>query len=133
MKIILLLAIPFLLTDQIYSETTILCKGSRPGFSTCTFRDVIIEKNETISIEVYPPYVDANGIVFVEFYSCSIHYLPSEIFTKFPNAEFLYAVGLNIQEIKPDTFQNATKLKLIDLKNNELTKLHHDTFKGENF
>jgi hypothetical protein len=121
----------------------------------CRFSGVTIGPNEAVRIEVDPAKTDVNGIIYVEFKGSSIHSIPREIFTKFPNLKTLQASGQNIQEITADnsrdgkhlvyiylaenaitflhkdTFANAGKLRVIDLSDNALTFLHKDTFDGE--
>jgi hypothetical protein len=115
----MLLGIPFLLIAHISVVKTITCRVN-PGSSTCIFRGVIIKKNETVSIATDPVDVDVNRIKFVEFWTSSIYSVPREVFTKFPNLGFLYAIDQNIQEIKADTFENAKLLRSINLRDNAL-------------
>ncbi len=99
----------------------------------CEFSEVSIGPNEAISIKTDPADADVSTKTYVQFVRSSIHSVPSEVFTKFPNSRKLLVSGQNIQEIKPDSFVNGGKLEEIDLSQNRLTFLHADTFKGKNF
>jgi hypothetical protein len=86
-----------------------------------------------LSIETYPENTDANSITYVWILVSTIPSIPSEIFTKFPNLIQFECVGERVQEIKRETFWHGIHLETINVQNNELTFLHKDTFKGENF
>jgi hypothetical protein len=134
MKIILLSVVIFCLSlGNILAEKVITCHLKRledqPG---CEFSGVTIEKNEAVSIATDPE--DRNiaiNVSYVQFVDSSIYSLPRKIFEKFPNVEKFIADGQKIHEIKPNTFENGKKLEMISLRNNNLTLLHEDTFKGE--
>jgi hypothetical protein len=99
----------------------------------CRFSGVTVGPNEAVRIEVDPAKTNVNGIIYVKFISSSIHSIPREVFTKFPNLKTLQASGQNIQEITADTFSDAGKLRVINLADNAITFLHKDTFKGQYF
>jgi hypothetical protein len=63
-----------------------------------------IRPNEAVSIKIDPLYANNITIETVRIIDSSIHSVPAEIFTKFPNLRKFLASGQNIQEIKPDTF-----------------------------
>jgi hypothetical protein len=130
MKIILLVGILSMFFVNILTQKTITCKVEILQGVTCLFNYVAIGPNETVSIKYEPEDADVNSVTFVQFSLSSIYSILREIFTKFPNAEFLFAGGQNIQEIASDTFADAKKLEYISLSNNLLTFLHKDTFKG---
>ncbi len=135
MKIILLsvVILSLSLAQNILAEKVVTCRVPSEELSRCLFFNVTIEKNEVVSIKTEPEDVDASTITWVEFFESSNHSLPREIFTKFPNVKEFIASRQNIQEIQPDTFADAKKLKKINLQKNELSFLHVDTFSGEFF
>jgi hypothetical protein len=132
MKIILLAAILSSLLANIMAETTTIECTVRTifGLLGCQFFYLTIEKDEAISIETDPEDADPSTILWVRFIESSIYTIPKEAFDKFPNTKILWAVQQNIQEIHPDTFENAKNLEEISLGYNKLTYLHKDTFKG---
>ncbi len=127
---ILCLAIGNILADQ-----TITCKFRQGIEPACYFPyNLTIGPNETVTVEVDPADTDVSTILTIFFgSSSSIHSIPQEIFTKFPNVKWLGAAGCQLKEIKADTFVNAKQLSGIDLQANELTFLDPNTFKGKNF
>jgi hypothetical protein len=131
MKKILLAGILSLLFANSLADQTITCKLQHQTPSHCDFSGVTIGPNETVSIETDPVDADYTAITFVEFSNSSIHSVPSELFTKFPNLQEFWAQSQKIQEIEPETFQHGRKLEWICLGYNELTSLHPDTFKGK--
>jgi hypothetical protein len=134
MKSNFLLAILCLFFANTLAETTITCKKTiLDGQPACDFSDVAIGPNEAVSIKTDPSTLDANSVKSVGFWSSTIHSIPAEVFTKFPNVKWLWARGQKIQEIKADLFVNAKNLEIISLDGNALTVLHKDTFKGKFF
>ncbi len=134
MKIILLVGILFLCCVNISAQKTITCKkGELEGYPACIFSGVTIEKNEAVSIKTDPTNLDVNSITAVVFESSSIHSVPLEVFTKFPNLKLFRAYQVKLQEVQPNAFEKGRKLEQIRLHYNQLTFLHLDTFKGEGF
>jgi hypothetical protein len=134
MKIVFLSGILFLQFVNILAQKTITCKkGEFEGHPTCIFKGVTIGPNEAVSIKTDPANLDVNSITFVNFDLSSIHSVPSEVFTKFPNLVIFDASFQNLQEVNPNTFEKGRKLEQIRLGGNALTFLHLDTFKGELF
>jgi hypothetical protein len=115
------------------AEKTITCKVPSNSQSACMFSGVTLGPNKTVSIKTDPANLDVNSITTVYFLDSSIHSIPSEVFTKFPNLEKFFADRQNIQEIKSDTFWSGSNLEVISLWGNALTFLHRDTFKGRFF
>jgi Leucine-rich repeat (LRR) protein len=132
MKIILLIVGIFgWLLGNVLADQVITCKAIRIGFLPgCVFSGQTIEKNDVVSVKTDPEEADANSVKAVQITESSIHSIPQEIFTRFPNLELFWSHKQNVQEIKPDTFANAKKLQVISLWENQLTFLHADTFKG---
>jgi hypothetical protein len=133
MKIVILSGILFLLFANISAQKTITCKKGTFEGPACLFSGVTIGPNEAVSIKTDPENLDVNSITAVNFDSSSIHSVPSEVFTKFPNLKLFNAWYVKLQEVKPNAFEKGKKLEVIRLSNNELTFLHLDTFKGEFF
>jgi hypothetical protein len=134
MKIVILSGILFLLFVNISAQKTITCKlGEFEGHPACIFSGVTIGPNEAVSIETDPEDLDVNSITAVNFESSSIHSVPSEVFTKFPNLKVFWSFNVKLQEVKPNAFEKGRKLEQVILDGNELTFLHLDTFKGEHF
>jgi hypothetical protein len=133
MKIVILSGILFLLFVNILAQKTITCKKEIiEGLQGCRFSGVTIGQNDKVSIATDPSNLDVNTIERVDFTSSSIHSVPREIFTKFPNLIRFEAINQNVQEIKPDTFVDGKKLELIWLDNNPIAFLHLNTFRGKN-
>jgi hypothetical protein len=132
MKIILLSVGIFglLLAQNISAAKTLTCRVPSEDSSRCLFFNVTIEKNEIVTIATDPEDADASTIEWVEFFVSSIHSLPREIFTKFPNVKDFLASRQNVHEVNQDTFKDAKNLERINLYKNELTFLHADTFRG---
>jgi hypothetical protein len=134
MKIVILSGILFLLFVNILAQKTITCKkGEFEGYPACIFSGVTLGPNEAVTIKTDPTNLDVNSITAVDFYSYSIHSIPSEVFTKFPNLKLFDAWVVKLQEVKQNAFEKGRKLEQIRLHKNELTFLHLDTFKGELF
>ncbi len=132
MKNNFLLTILCLFFANTLAETTITCKETiLDGQPACDFANVTIGPNEAVSIKTDPSNLDAKSVKSVGFWSSTIHSIPSEVFTKFPNVKWLWARELKIQEIKADLFLNAKNLEIISMYGNALTFLHKDTFKGK--
>jgi hypothetical protein len=134
MKIVILSGILFLLFVNILAQKTITCKkGTFEGHPACLFSGLTIGSNETVAIETDPTNLDVNSITAVDFQLSSIHSVPEEVFTKFPNLKVFRAWKQKLQEVQPNAFEKGRKLEQIRLQDNELTFLHLDTFKGEFF
>jgi hypothetical protein len=134
MRIVVLSGILFLLFVNISAQKVITCKkGEFHDQPACLFSGVTIEKNEAVSIKTDPTNLDVNSIIAVVFESSSIHSVPSEVFTKFPNLKIFRAFNVKLQEIQQNAFSNAKKLEVIWITYNELTFLHLDIFNGEFF
>jgi hypothetical protein len=134
MKIIFLIGILSIFLAGNLALQTITCKRETlegiDGHAACQISGVRIGPNENISIKTDPENLDVTTIIRVDFSSSSIHSVPREIFTKFPNLKLFRAPEQGVQEIHPDTFRDARKLEYITLHKNTLTFLHMDTFKG---
>lgn len=98
--------------------------------SKCNFQGLLIGKNEDVTIRVKPRSADLKKIQEVDISSSSIHSIPPEIFSTFPNLKILKIFAQNVQEIGTKTFQNATKLERLELDYNKLTRLDQRAFEG---
>jgi hypothetical protein len=131
MKIILLSGIFYLLFVNISAQKMITCKkGTYDGKPLCLFSGVTIGPNEAVLITTNPENLDVNSIDAVEFYGSSIHSVPTEVFTKFQNLIIFDVSYQKLQEVQQNALWDGRKLELIILDFNQLTFLHHDTFKG---
>jgi hypothetical protein len=80
----------------------------------CSFDSQVLGINDTASFTVSSGLTPAN-IQYIYFNSyvaksMSSYYIPASLFIFFPNAFYIYFVYGNIQEIRSNTFLNATKL-----------------------
>lgn len=66
------------------------------------------------------------GVKFVEFSSSNLSYIPSQIFRKFPNLEYLNINEVGLKKINP--IVNASDLKVILANNNQITALNAKVF-----
>ncbi len=131
MKIILLVGILCLASANISAEKVITCKKERVyPEASCHFSGVTIGPNETVTIRTDPVDLSVNTITEIMIVESSIYSVPSEIFTKFPNTKQFYASRQLINEIYANTFHSGKKLEVIGLRDNLLTFLDANTFKG---
>jgi hypothetical protein len=136
MKIILLVSIICLLQINISADQAITCEAGEIvwGQRVCTFHDVTFKPNASVTTATNPEDFGASTIEWVWFSSSSsVHSIPREVFTKFPNLKTFSALDQNIREIEPNIFGEAKNLEEIELDRNELAFLHKATFKGEFF
>jgi hypothetical protein len=133
MKIILLVEILSLAFVKIPAQKTITCFVIKESPSRCGFSVLTLGPQEAISIKTHPENTDDNTITITWFLQSTIHSIPSEVFTKYPNLDWFQASGQKVQEIRPGTFRNGKKLTHLSLQDNEMTFLHKDTFEGKCF
>jgi hypothetical protein len=118
------------------TQRTITCvaRGTSNGNPNCLFQGVTIGKNEAVRIEIDPENTDVSKITWVQFErSSSIHSIPREVFTKFPNVKFFTIYSQGLREVQSNAFANVENLVRINLAQNYLTFLDRDTFKGKIF
>jgi Leucine-rich repeat (LRR) protein len=102
--------------------------------STCSFDSQVLGMNDTASFTVSSGLAPAN-ILYIYFNSnvtksISFYYIPASLFNFFPNVYYLYFTYGNIQEIRSNTFLNATNLWYLYIGSNNISTLGPDDFKG---
>jgi hypothetical protein len=95
MKIILLVVVLLLAFSNSLAEKTITCKVPSNSQSGCMFSGVTLGPNKTVSIKTDPANLAVKSITTVYFLDSSIHSIPSEVFTKFPNLDKFLALLVN--------------------------------------
>jgi Leucine-rich repeat (LRR) protein len=98
----------------------------------CTFKGKIlnVRQNATIFVDREDNRCDESDITKVVFTACSIHYIPSELFSIFENLGVLEMKSDYVKEIRPGTFNNANSLTILELHSNKIRRLHPHNFKG---
>jgi Leucine-rich repeat (LRR) protein len=111
------------------SDKLLVCQVSG---NTCAFSSKFLENNEkAIIVADHTAQGSSNAdIKNVNFVSSSIHQIPAELFSTFPNLEVLKMEGQNLHEIKPNTFKNARKLRRLSLGVNSIQQIDETTFDG---
>jgi Leucine-rich repeat (LRR) protein len=106
-------------------KTTLTCTKNVSNDRSCIFYRAELFDYEEPSYEVTSlgPGETLADIKSVQFYSSSIYFVPASIFTYFPNLTELHLSGSKVQEIRSNTFENATALLLIDLSHNNISTL----------
>jgi Leucine-rich repeat (LRR) protein len=99
--------------------------------NTCSFDRQVLGINDTASFTGLTPA----SIQYVYFNynvpsSVSFYYIPASLFTFFPNAYYMQLHYGKIQEIRSNTFLNATKLQVLYLNSNNISTLAPDAFRG---
>ncbi len=120
----------FLLVN-ISADQAITCEAGEIvwGQRVCTFHDVTFKPNASVTIATNPEDFDARTIEWVWFSSSSsVHAIPRDVLTKFPNLKTFSALDQNIREIEPNTFDDANNLEEIELDRNELSFLSKVSF-----
>jgi Leucine-rich repeat (LRR) protein len=100
--------------------------------SSVYFMNQIVGANDVIrnvSIDSFLP-CSKTAITEISFHSSSIYSFPAIVFTTFPNLQLLFMLNSNLQEIKPNTFQNAKKLTNLTMFDCMFTSLNASTFAG---
>jgi Leucine-rich repeat (LRR) protein len=109
------------------------CDGTASS-SACSFDNQVLGINDTASFTVSSgltpvsiQYINLNSNVAN---STSFYFIPAALFTYFPNVINLSFIYGNIQEIRSNTFLNATNLQYLYLNSNNISTLGSDAFKG---
>jgi hypothetical protein len=113
------------------SDKLLVCQVSG---DTCVFTSKFLENNEkAIIVADHTAQGSSNAdIKNVTFVSSSIHQIPAELFSTFPNLGILKMEGQNLQEIKPNTFKNAKNLRSLYLGFNKIKLIDETTFDSIN-
>jgi Leucine-rich repeat (LRR) protein len=105
--------------------------------ATCTYPGMIKISKQTFGandvvqdISVDLPCIK-DSVTYVNIYWSQFNYLPPALFTIFPNLQKLHITTSTIQEIRPNTFQNAKKLTFVQTYlNAKIRSLNDDSFVG---
>jgi Leucine-rich repeat (LRR) protein len=102
--------------------------------NTCSFDNQVLGTNDTANFTVSSGLTPAT-VYYINFNSyvansVSFYYIPASLFTYFPNVYYMYLYYGNIQEIRSNTFLNATNLQYIYLTHNNISALGADIFRG---
>jgi Leucine-rich repeat (LRR) protein len=103
------------------SPTQLLFNYQTVGASD-NVRDITISSNQQSC--------NASSVTEIWFQTSSFYYIPALLFTTFPNAQILNILKVNLREIRPNTFQNATKLTKLWFSSNGFTNLNASSFAG---
>jgi Leucine-rich repeat (LRR) protein len=95
----------------------------------CVFRQQTLYNNETAIISTSAG-TDTAQVFYALFQSSNIYYVPSQIFTTFPNMDTVNIGGSNLHQIKANTFQDAYSLKIFWAQYHSLSTLQADAFLG---
>jgi Leucine-rich repeat (LRR) protein len=99
---------------------------------SCNFRDAVLNSGEEASFIAsnFGPGETVANITELDFQTSTIHYVPASIFTYFIKLLWLQISSCNLQEIRNNTFENATELEYLNFYENQITTLKADTFRG---
>ncbi len=96
----------------------------------CTFLNQTLLRGETAVIESRHVNTNDNLVVTVTFANSSIFSIPSGLFLKFPNLEWLLMNRQNVHRIEPHTFQRATRLTGLNMQGNLIRNIEPNAFSG---
>jgi Leucine-rich repeat (LRR) protein len=111
---------------------TFNCSVEKNYRQRCSFYHVELNSGEEASFGVSnlePGETQAN-ITELYFRYLSIYHVPASIFTYFTKLKVLQIANCNVQEIRNNTFENATDLQNFDFFANQISTLEADTFRG---
>lgn len=112
--------------NQITCEQ-ILESGNGYDYKTCFMQD--ITSISTRGVEISTLRDDTNeGIEFSQ--NIKISFLPWKVVEKFPNLVAYSASGCSLKEIEKQNFEGLTKLKALNIPNNQIETIASDTFEG---
>jgi Leucine-rich repeat (LRR) protein len=105
---------------------------------TCTYPGMIKFFNQTVGAsdvvrDITIPFNQTctkKSTTVIEIHDSTFYYIPALLFTTFPNLQTLNIFGSKLQEIRPNTFQNAKNLTNLWLHYNGLTNLNASSFVG---
>lgn len=116
------------LISHISCQQLLVCQVTSSDI--CIFLYKTVQKGEKIVVGVDHGSITNADIKQVIFQSSSIYAVPPELFATFKNLEKLTMVAQGVQEIQPNTFTFADKLKELNIRNNSLKILTERTFDG---
>jgi insulin-like growth factor-binding protein complex acid labile subunit len=109
------------------------CVGLTTLPNTCSFDYKVLGVNDTATFTITGLTPAATYNIYLNWNvakSTSFYYIPASLFTYFPNAYLTNFYSGNVQEIRSNTFLNATKLHDLYLDSNNISALGADAFKG---
>jgi hypothetical protein len=71
---------------------------------------------------------DDNSVTMLAFYQSTVHYIPTDLFSKFNNLRWFECDGCYLRKIEKNDFKNAGNLKLLRLRSGNLELLQNGTF-----
>lgn len=98
----------------------------------CEIRNVEVLEGEVVTIE-HTDHTNNNtdvDVKMVSFISSSVHVVPHQIFTIFPNMEILDLLDSKMRKWNRDFLKNARNLRRIWLAKNEIEELGDNSFLG---
>jgi Leucine-rich repeat (LRR) protein len=131
LKFLLVSCLIFNLSEWIDGKT-LNCTLEKNNRESCYCQDAKLSNSEEASFGVTnleSGETPAN-IPQLYFSSSSIYYVPASIFTFFTKLKGFQIFLSKVQEIRNNTFENATDLRYIDLSWNKISALEADTFRG---
>ena len=106
-------------------QTPVICEQTDP--KTCAFRrSTIVKRNAEIIGKDNEQVIDQLNFSF----NLDIYFLPIYIYKKFPNLDTLWAVSNSLKLVRKKNFENLSKLRFLDLKNNLISSVRSNTFEG---
>lgn len=116
------------------TATTLKCNFKRNAIFgyICEFRNVEVLEGKTITIENGDHMVNKTNadVKMVSFISSTVHVVPNQIFTIFPNMEILDLLNSSMTKWNRDFLKNAKNLKRVWLAKNEIEEFADNSFMG---
>ena len=94
----------------------------------CIYKQPVVDSRTVLSVSA--PVVKADIFILDVEEVAASQYLPINLAAQFPNLEYIYAKACSIRGLAPTTLLGLTKIKRIDLKNNQIQTLTADMFQG---
>lgn len=111
--------------DNIQIECDAISTHTDFGRRFCFYRHIKIEPTTRVTIMENPIADEKNELIFD---NCTLFTLPSGIFVQFPHIRTVYVWNVQLQLVKPEIFQNAKELFMLDLSRNRIEHLVAHTF-----
>lgn len=112
-------------TDNIQIECDAISTHTDFGRRFCFYRHIKIEPTTRVKIMENPISNEKNELIFD---NCTLFTLPSGIFVQFPHIRTAYVWNVQLHIVKPEIFQNANELSMLDLSRNQIEHLIGHTF-----
>lgn len=111
--------------NNIQIECDVISTHSDFGRRFCFYRHIKIEPNTRVTIMANPIADEKNELIFD---NCTLFTLPLGLFVQFPHIRTVYVWNVQLQLVKPEIFQNAKELSMLDLSRNRIEHLVARTF-----